>query len=133
MALPFPQDGRTTCLLPTRIVLISSYKRQLRSIRTGAPIFTHVALPGAPPTIVNFFKLHWYTFVRAMFGGSVVEGRDIADWTRTAVFHRWMKDRYVVDLYIWLQVHDQTMQPHGASFVTNKLLGAPPAGGRAGG
>jgi len=47
--------------------------------------------------------------------------RIMADWTRTAVFQRWTKDRYVADLYIWLQVNDQTTQPYQASFVTNKL------------
>jgi hypothetical protein len=77
------------------------------------------------PWVITFasvnFQLNWHTLSEAMYGGSVVEGRVMADWTRTAVFQRWTKDRYVADLYIWLQVNDQTMEPYQASFVTNKL------------
>jgi hypothetical protein len=48
------------------------------------------------------FQLNWHTLFEAMQGGSAVEGRVMADWTRTAVFQRWTKDRHVMDLCIWL-------------------------------
>jgi hypothetical protein len=65
------------------------------------------------------FQLNWHNFAEALQGGSVVEGKVIADWTKTDVFKRWTKDRYAVDLYIWLQVNNQTMEPYQASFFTN--------------
>jgi hypothetical protein len=74
------------------------------------------------PWVITFasvnFQLHGHTLFEAMQGGILVEGRVMADWTRTTVFNRWTKDRYIVDLYVWLQVSD-TMQPYQASFFTN--------------
>lgn len=52
-----------------------------------------------------------------MQGGSVVDGKVIFDWTRSDEFKRWKTERYVADLYIWLQVNQR--QPYQASFLTN--------------
>lgn len=97
----------------------------LQSIHTALKQFKAYDRSHAGPWVITFasvnFQLHWRTLFEAMYGGSVVEGRVMTDWTRTAVFQRWTKDRYVADLYIWLQVNDQTMQPYQASFFTNKL------------
>jgi hypothetical protein len=97
----------------------------LQFIHTALKQFKAYDPSHSRPWVITFasvnFQLHWRTLFEAMYGGSVVEGRVMADWTRTAVFQRWTKDRYVADLYIWLQVNDQTMQPYQASFVTNKL------------
>ena len=46
-----------------------------------------------------------------------MEDKVIFDWTRSAEFKRWTKDRYEADLYVWLQVNQR--QPYQASFVTN--------------
>ena len=76
----------------------------------------------AKPWVITFasanFQLHSHTLFEAMQGGSVVEGRVITNWTGATAFKRWMTDRYVADLYIWLQV-SETMQPYQASFITN--------------
>jgi hypothetical protein len=97
----------------------------LQFIHTALKQFKAYDPSHARPWVITFasanFQLHWHTLFEAMQGGSVVEGKVMADWTRTAVFQRWTKDRYLADLYIWLQVNDQTMQPYQASFVTNKL------------
>jgi len=67
------------------------------------------------PWVITFasvnFQLCWNSLREAMQGGSVVEGRVMFDWTRSAEFKRWTKDR-------WLQVNQR--QPYQASFVTNK-------------
>jgi len=74
------------------------------------------------PWVITFalvnFQLNWHTLVEAMQGGIVLDGRNMTNWTRMAVFKRWTTDRYVADLYIWLQVNDE-MQPYQASFFTN--------------
>lgn|SRR5487761_1095499 len=76
----------------------------------------------AKPWVITFasinFQLNWQNLVDAMQGGSVVEGRVMFNLTRTTVFERWMTDRYVTDLYVWLQVSDK-MRPYQASFFTN--------------
>jgi hypothetical protein len=75
------------------------------------------------PWVVTFasvnFQLNWHTLLEAMQGSIVVEGRVIDDWTGRAVFKRWTTDRYVTDLYVWLQVNDK-IQPYQASFFTNE-------------
>ena len=104
---------------------MTTNSKLLQFIHTALKQFKAYDPSHARPWVITFasvnFQLHWHTLFEAMQGGSVVEGRVMADWTRTAVFQRWTKDRYVADLYIWLQVNDQTMQPYQASFVTNKL------------
>jgi hypothetical protein len=74
------------------------------------------------PWVITFasvnLQLNWHTLLEAMQGGLVVEGKVIADWTEAAVYQRWTMDRYVADLYIWLQVNDR--EPYQASFFTNE-------------
>lgn len=74
------------------------------------------------PWIVTFastnFQLHWQSLFDSMRGGSVVEGKPIADWTKTTAFKRWVGNRYTVDLYVWLQVGPET-KPYQASYFTN--------------
>jgi len=76
----------------------------------------------ATPWVITFasahFQLNWHSLFEAMHGGSVVEGKVIADWTKTTVFRRWAEERYVVDLYVWLQVHEER-GPYQACFFTN--------------
>jgi hypothetical protein len=76
----------------------------------------------ATPWVITFasvnLQLNGHTLLEAMQGGIVVEGRVIDDWTERTVFKRWTTDRYVTDLYVWLQV-DNEMQPYQASFFTN--------------
>jgi hypothetical protein len=97
----------------------------LHFIHTAIKQFKAYDPSHARPWVITFasvnFQLHWHTLFEAMQGGSVVEGRVNANWTRTSVFQRWTKDRYIADLHIWLQVNDQAMQPYQASFFTNKL------------
>jgi hypothetical protein len=73
------------------------------------------------PWVITFasvnFQLCWNSLREAMQGGSIVEGKIIFDWTRSAEFKRWTKDRYEADLYTWLQVNQR--QPYQASFFTN--------------
>ena len=73
------------------------------------------------PWVITFasvnFQLCWNSLREAMQGGAVLEGKVIFDWTRSAEFTRWTKDRYEADLYVWLQVNQR--QPYQASFVTN--------------
>ena len=75
------------------------------------------------PWVITFasvnLQLNWRTLFEAMEGCCVVEGKVIADWTRTHVFRRWTEDRYVADLYIWLQINGQDKQPYQASFFIN--------------
>jgi hypothetical protein len=74
------------------------------------------------PWVITFasvnFQLNWHTLVEAMQGGIVVDGSVKADWTGMTVFKRWTADRYVADLYVWLQVSEE-MKPYQVSFFTN--------------
>ena len=93
-----------------------------RSIHTALKQFTAHDPSHSAPWVITFasvnFQLCWNSLREAMQGGSVVEGRVMFDWTRSAEFKRWAKDRFEADLYIWLQVNQR--QPYQASFVTNK-------------
>jgi hypothetical protein len=97
----------------------------LQFIRTAIKQFKAYDSCHTMPWVITFasvnFQLNWHTLFEAMQGGSVVEGKIMADWTRTAAFQRWAGERYTADLYVWLQINDQTMEPYQASFVTNKL------------
>jgi|SRR5579875_1783750 len=91
------------------------------SIHTAIKQFTVHDPSHSMPWVITFasvnFQLCWNSLREAMQGGSVVEGKVIFDWTRSAEFKRWTKDRYEADLYVWLQVNQR--QPYQASFITN--------------
>jgi hypothetical protein len=95
----------------------------LQFIHTALKQFQSYDPSHARPWVITFastnFQLHWRTLFDAMQGGSLAEGKTLADWTRTTVFTRWTEDRYVADLYIWLQVNET--QPYQASYLTNDL------------
>lgn len=73
------------------------------------------------PWVITFasvnFQLCWNSLFEAMQGGSIVDGKVMFNWTKSTEFRRWMTDRYVADLYIWLQVNQR--QPYQASFFAN--------------
>jgi hypothetical protein len=91
------------------------------SIHTALKQFTAHDPSHSLPWVITFasvnFQLCWNSLREAMQGGAVVEDKVIFDWTRSAEFKRWTKDRYEADLYVWLQVNQR--QPYQASFVTN--------------
>jgi hypothetical protein len=95
----------------------------LHFIHTAIKQFRAFDQSHCSPWVITFasvnFQLHWHTLFEAMQGGCVAEGKVIADWTQAEVFRRWTEDRYVADLYLWLQVNDQDRQPYQASFFTN--------------
>jgi hypothetical protein len=74
------------------------------------------------PWVITFasrgLQLNWNTLFEAMQGGIVIDGRVLENWTGARVFRQWTQDRYVVDLYTWLQVNGET--PYQASFFTNE-------------
>ena len=94
----------------------------LQFVHTALKQFTDYDRNHETPWVVTFasthMQLHWHSLFEAMQGGSVVEGRVIADWTHTGAFKRWQANRYKVDLFMWLQVNLET-GPYRASFFTN--------------
>jgi hypothetical protein len=92
------------------------------AIHKAVKQFTAYDTSHCMPWVITFasvnFQLCWNSLREAMQGGSVVDGRVMFDWTKSAEFKRWTKDRYDADLYVWLQVNQR--QPYQASFVTNK-------------
>lgn len=95
----------------------------LQFIHTAIKQFTAFDAAHEKPWVMTFasshFQLNWHSLFEAMGGGSVVDGKVIADWTNTEAFRRWNKNRYAVDLYVWIQVSDEA-GPYQASFFTNE-------------
>jgi hypothetical protein len=65
------------------------------------------------------FQLKWHTMVEAMQGGIAVEGKVMQNWTGADTFKRWTEDRYIADLFVWLQI-DPDKKPYQASFFTKE-------------
>jgi hypothetical protein len=65
------------------------------SIHTALKQFTAYDPSHSAPWVITFasvnFQLCWNSLREAMQGGSVVEGRVMFDWTRSAEFKRWTK------------------------------------------
>jgi hypothetical protein len=93
----------------------------LQFIRTAIKQFTAFDPAHNKPWVMTFtsrhMQLNWHSLFEAMQGGSIIDGKVIANWTNTETFRRWQGCRYVVDLYVWLQVSDAG--PIEASFFTN--------------
>lgn len=101
----------------------TTYSKLLHFVHTAIKQFKAHDPSHGKPWVITFtsanFQMNWHTLFEAMQGGLVVEDRVIDNRTGAEVFKRWTKERYVADLYVWLQANDQ-MQPYQASFFTNE-------------
>lgn len=95
----------------------------LQFVHTAIKQFKDHDASHSSPWVITFasvnFQLNWRSLFEAMQGGSIAKGKGVANWTQTGAFKRWEKNRYIADLYIWIQVNNQTMDPYQASFITN--------------
>jgi hypothetical protein len=92
----FLNEFKAPDLLLDRVMDLSKFtttnSKLLQFIHTAIKPFNAYDPSHAKPWVITFasmnFQLHWRTLFEAMQGGSVVEGRVMANFTRTAVFQR---------------------------------------------
>jgi|SRR5665213_888816 len=79
----------------------------------------------AKPWIVTFaschFQLNWTNFADALRGGMVLHDGTLIPpgFQQTHVFKMSLKDRFIPDLYIWLQVSPELLKLYQVMFLVN--------------
>lgn len=77
------------------------------------------------PWITTFaschMQLNWSNFRDALQGGMEMPGGGSAPpgFVESSAFKRWMHERYEIDLYIWLQVSAEAINPYQAALIVN--------------